>query len=112
MLLCLALLAHTVAAAAADIPLLAIRNHTAPWAAPNPKLPFPVGPNPGLTFEGIPAVAATATGGSDTARRRLQPPAPKSKQGLLLGDIRAHLRVTAAVAAAGGTATAQIFWRR
>ena len=83
------------------LPITPAANNAAPWALPNPKLPFPVGPNPGLKYEGEPR--------SD--RRRLQPPAPKSKQGLLLGDVRVRLHVSAELAAqANSTVTAQIFW--
>lgn len=93
-----------VSTTAAPFPLLPITpaaSNAAPWALPNPKLPFPVGPNPGLKFEGE----------AGSGRRRLQPPAPKSKQGLLLGDVRVRLRVSAKLAAqANSTVTAQIFW--
>ena len=83
------------------LPITPVATNAAPWALPNPKLPFPVGPNPGLKYED--------EAGSD--RRRLQPPAPRSKQGLLLGDVRVRLHVTAElVSQAKSTVTAQIFW--
>ena len=83
------------------LPISPVSSNAAPWALPNPKLPFPVGPNPGLKFEST----------ADSERRRLQPPAPKSKQGLLLGDVRVRLHVTAELAVqANSTITAQIFW--
>ena len=91
-------LLSALVAAGSAFPLLSIENATAPWAAPNPTLPYPVGPNPGLRLEK-----------GDWVR---QPPAPAKKQGLLLGDIRARLHVDATTAAAGGPVTAQIFWRR
>ena len=85
------------AAGAAPLPLLTIGPNTTAWPPPNPNLSFPVGPNP-------PAASSL--------RRRLQPPAPATMQGLLLGDIRAKLHVTAELAEAGAEATAQIYWRR
>ena len=94
------LLSALVAAGSSDpFPLLPIVNATAPWAAPNPALPYPIGPNPGLAWQADPEAVR-------------QPPAPAKKQGLLLGDIRARLHVDEVTAAAGGPVTAQIFWRR
>ena len=84
------------AAGAAPLPLLTIGPNTTAWPPPNPNLSFPVGPNPPAS----------------SLRRRLQPPAPATLQGLLLGDIRAKLHVTAELAEAGAEATAQIYWRR
>ena len=78
-----------------ELPLLAIGPNTTAWPGPNPNLTFPVGPNP-----------------PGSLRRRMQPPAPKSLQGLLLGDIRAKLHVPTEVAQATTEVTAQLFWRR
>ena len=84
------------------LPIAPVSSNAAPWSLPNPTLPFPVGPNPGLKYE---------DGAQSSERRRLQPPAPRSKQGLLLGDVRVRLHVTAELASqANSTITAQIFW--
>ena len=80
-------------------PLLPITNATAPWALPDPSLPYPVGPNPGLAFQP-----------GDGELRKSSTPA--NNPGLLLGDIRARLHVGIEAAAAGAPVTAQIFWRR
>ena len=100
--------AAAAAAAAASAPLLPIVNATSAWAPPNPALPYPVGPNPGLAW--APAPPRHAQGAPPRTRR--QPPAPANKQGLLLGDIRAHLKVTATAAQSAASVTAQIYWRR
>ena len=92
--------------AAAEMPLLPITpsaNVTVAWALPNPKLPFTVGPNPGFVWEEVDSPASS--------RRQLQPPAPIAKQGLLLGDVRVRLHVTAELALQADV-TAQVFWRR
>ena len=86
-------------------PVLPITNATAPWALPNPRLPYPIPPNPGMVFTVSSPVPASPPG-------LRQPPAPAKEQGLLLGDIRAKLVVDAVAATAGATVTAQIFWRR
>jgi hypothetical protein len=104
----LSALAHLGGPSAAAFPLLPLQNASAPWAKPNPRLPFPVGPNPGLVFE----AAAESPPAVHQHHRRLQPPAPISKQGLLLGDVRIRLHVTASVAQHSRITTAQIFWRR
>ena len=81
------------------LPITPVSSNAALWALPNPKLPFPVGPNPGLRFHST----------ADSERRRLQPPAPKSKQGLLLGDVHVRLHVAAELAAqANSTITALV----
>jgi hypothetical protein len=93
----------------AQFPLLSMAaNISAPWAPPDLRLPYPVGPNPGLLWFDSSSAASTTS----ASRRILQPPAPASKQGLLMGDIRAHIKVTAALAQAQITVTAQIYWRR
>lgn len=102
-----AMCARVGAGSPSNIPLLAIVNATGPWVLPNPALPYPVGPNPGLSFAGANAGAV-----QKKSRARRQPPAPANKQGLLLGDIRAHVHVPAATANAQASVTAQIFWRR
>lgn len=86
-------------------PLLPLTNATTSWVTPNPKLPYPVGPNPGLAY----AYSHSAASSSRSVR---QPPAPAYKQGLLLGDVRARLHVSAVAAANQSVVTAQVFWRR
>ena len=94
-------LAITVLAAVCEgkYPLLPITNATSAWALPNPTLPYPVGPNPGLAYE-LPSRLG-----------RLQLPTPYA-HGLRLGDVRARLHVSTAAANAQSVITAQIFWRR